>query len=155
MPIPLQPFCLRLPQAVAAACLLSVAWRAHELPAVAADWHVATNGSPDGLGTQAAPWDIGSALEGKQHVLPNDTIWIHQGRYHSAPKVGSMGYVVRLAGRDGAPVQVRAWQGQRVTIDGGLNVQPPSTHLWIWDLEILVSEPRPRLRLRPTRPTRP
>lgn len=143
MPIPLQPFCVRLPQAVAAACLLSVAWRAHELPALAADWHVATNGSPGGLGTQAAPWDIGSALEGKQQVLPNDTLWIHQGRYHSAPKVGSMGYVVRLAGRDGAPVAVRAWQGQRVTIDGGLNVQPPSTHLWIWDLEILVSEPRP------------
>ena len=30
-----------------------------------------------------------------------------------------------------------------MTIDGGLNVQPPSTHLEIWDLEITVSEPRP------------
>jgi hypothetical protein len=30
--------------------------------------------------------------------------------------------------------------GERVTIDGGLTVQAPSTHLWIWDLEILVSE---------------
>ena len=38
---------------------------------------------------------------------------------------------------------MRAWQGRQVTIDGGLDVQPPSTHLWIWDLEILVSEPRP------------
>jgi hypothetical protein len=60
-----------------------------------------------------------------------------------------MGYVVRLAGRDGAPVQVRAWKGKRVTIDGGLNVQPPSTHLWIWDLEILVSEPRPSAPIAP------
>ena len=28
-------------------------------------------------------------------------------------------------------------------IDGGLNVQPPATDLWIWDLELVVSEPRP------------
>jgi len=30
---------------------------------------------------------------------------------------------------------------QRVTIDGGLAVQNPAAHVWIWDLEILVSEP--------------
>jgi hypothetical protein len=143
MPISAKPFSVRLLQAVAAASLLWVAWRSHDLPALAADWHVATNGSPDGLGTQAAPWDIGSALDGSQKILPSDTLWIHQGHYKFAPKIGGMGYVVRLAGRDGAPVQVRAWQGQRVTIDGGLNVQPPSTDLWIWDLELVVSEPRP------------
>ena len=115
----------------------------------AADWQVATNGSPDGLGTRDAPWDIGSALAGRQKVEPNDTIWIHPGHYKSAPKVGGMGYVVRLAGREGAPVQVRAWQGQRVTVDGGLDVQPPATHLWIWDLEILVAEPRPSSPIEP------
>jgi hypothetical protein len=149
MPIPCKPSCVRLLQAVATACLLPVVWRAHDLPVLAADWHVATNGSPDGLGTQGAPWDLGSALDGRQKVRPNDTLWIHQGHYKSAPKVGGLGYVVRLAGRDGAPVQVRAWQGQRVTIDGGLNVQPPSTHLWIWDLEILVSDPRPSAPIPP------
>jgi hypothetical protein len=149
MPIPAKPFSVRLWQAVAAACLFWVAWGSHDLPALAADWHVATNGSPGGLGTQAAPWDIGSALDGSQKILPNDTLWIHQGHYKFAPKVGSMGYVVRLVGRDGAPVQVRAWQGQRVTIDGGLNVQPPSTDLWIWDLELVVSEPRPSSPLAP------
>jgi hypothetical protein len=29
---------------------------------------------------------------------------------------------------------------QQVTIDGGLNLQPPCTYLWVRDLEILVSE---------------
>jgi hypothetical protein len=110
---------------------------------LAADWHVATNGVPDGLGREAAPWDISSALDGRHKIEPGDTLWVHQGRYKAEPKVGGMGFVVRLVGRDGAPVQVRAWKGQRVTIDGGLNVQPPSTYLWIWDFEILVSEPRP------------
>jgi hypothetical protein len=143
MPLPLKQFRPRLPQALAAACLLAVAWQTHDLPTFAADWHVATNGAPDGSGTDAAPWDISSALEGRQKIEPNDTLWIHEGRYKAEPKVGGMGYVVRLAGRDGAPVQVRAWKGQRATIDGGLNVQPPTTHLWIRDLEILVSEPRP------------
>ena len=74
MSIPLKPCCLRRLQAVTAACLLSVASGAHNLPALAANWHVATNGSPDGLGTEGSPWDIGSALAGKQQVLPNDTV---------------------------------------------------------------------------------
>ena len=105
---------------MAAACLLAVAWRAYDLPSLAADWHVATNGSPNGAGLPASPWDIVSALEGRRKIEPGDTLWIHQGCYKAEPKAGGMGYVVRLAGRDGAPVQVRTWQRQRVTIDGGL-----------------------------------
>jgi Right handed beta helix region len=143
MPILLTPFVARFLQAGPVACLLSVVLLTRSLPVLAAEWHVATNGSPNGSGTQSAPWDIAAALDGSHQVLPGDTLWIHQGHYKCAPKVGGMGYVVRLVGRDAAPVQVRAWQGRRVTIDGGLNVQPPSTYLWIWDFEILVSEPRP------------
>ncbi len=149
MPIHRKRCGLRPLQAVAAACLLTMAWRAHQLPADAADWHVATNGLPDGSGTPAAPWDIGSALDGSKKILPGDTLWIHPGRYKHPPKVGGTGYIVRLAGRDGAPVQVRAWQGERVTIDGGLDVQPPAAQLWIWGLEILVSEPRPSSPVEP------
>ncbi len=143
MRVSLKPLVARLVQALAVACVLLVTFQTHTLPGLAVEWHVATNGLPNGLGTQGAPWDIASALDGSHKVLPGDTLWIHQGRYKCAPKVGGMGYTVRFAGRDGAPVQMRAWQGQRVTIDGGLNVQPPSTHLWIWDLEITVSEARP------------
>jgi hypothetical protein len=48
-----------------------------------------------------------------------------------------------LAGHANAPIKVRGVPGERVTIDGGLVVNPPSDHLWIQDLEIMVSEPRP------------
>lgn len=107
----------------------------------AAEWYVAPGGKPDGQGTKDAPWDIESALAGQQRIAPGDTLWIREGTYkHPDRKPGSSGYVVRLAGEEGKPIQVRGTPGRRVTIDGGLSVQPPSTWLWIRDLEILVSE---------------
>src|SRR5262249_21049126 len=50
---------------------------------------------------------------------------------------------------EGKPVHLRPAPGERATIDGGLLVQEPSAHLWVWDLEVLVSEPQP------TRPVGP
>jgi hypothetical protein len=47
---------------------------------------------------------------------------------------------VKLAGAKGQPIHVRPIPGTRVTIDGGLRVENPSKFLWIWDLEIVVSE---------------
>src|SRR5579871_6552691 len=101
MAIPLKPVCFRPLQALTVVSLVLAGRQAENKPALAADWHVATNGVPDGSGTQAAPWDIGSALDGRQKIGPGDTLWIHQGRYKAEAKVGSMGYVVGLAGRDG------------------------------------------------------
>ncbi len=110
-------------------------------PAVAAEWFVTPDGQGDGQGTKHAPWDIESALGGQQKIAPGDTVWIAAGTYrHPDRKLGSPGYVVRLAGEEGKPIHVRAVPGGRVTIDGGLSVRQPSTRLWIWDLEILVSE---------------
>jgi hypothetical protein len=109
--------------------------------AVAAEWFVSTTGKPDAPGTKAAPWDLESALSGKQKIAPGDTLWIHSGTYkHPDRKLGTPGYVVRLAGQQDRPIQVRAAPGERVTLDGGLSVQQPATWLWIRDLEILVSE---------------
>ncbi|MCR4412061.1 MAG: hypothetical protein NUV77_06495, partial [Thermoguttaceae bacterium] len=110
-------------------------------PATAASWYVAPGGKPDGAGTKESPWDPASALGGKQRIAPGDTIWIAAGTYkHPNRKLGSPGYEVRLAGQEGKPIHVRGAPGQRVTIDGGLSVVAPSTHVWIRDLEILVSE---------------
>ncbi len=110
-------------------------------PAVPAEWYVATDGRAEGEGTKDSPWDPESTLVGRQKVEPGDTVWIRGGTYkHPDRKLGSPGYVVRLAGEEEKPIHVRAVPGQRVTIDGGLTVQAPSTYLWIWDLEILVSE---------------
>ena len=111
--------------------------------AFAADWHVAPGGSSTAHGTTDAPWDIESALRGNQKVSPGDTVWLRGGTYKHPFENGGMGYKIRLAGSRMQPVQIRALPGQRVTIDGGLVVQEPATHVWIWDLEILVSEPRP------------
>jgi hypothetical protein len=110
-------------------------------PLHAAFWYVATDGSPDGAGTEQSPWDLASALSGKHKVAPGDTVWIAGGTYkHPDRKLGSPGYVVALAGQKDRPVHVRAVRGQRAALDGGLTVQQPATWLWIWDLELLVSE---------------
>lgn len=107
----------------------------------AAQWYAAPAGKPDAQGTQDAPWDLESALSGRQKVAPGDTLWLLAGTYrHPNRKLGSAGYVVRLAGEKDRPIEVRALGGARATIDGGLSAQQPSTWLRIRDLEILVSE---------------
>lgn len=106
-----------------------------------ADWYVAPHGSADGAGTRESPWDIHSALGGSKPIRPGDTLWLAGGTYrHPDRSIQSPGFVVRLAGEPDRPIHIRALPGQRVTLDGGLTIQPPSDFLWIWDLEILVSE---------------
>jgi hypothetical protein len=113
-------------------------------PAQSADWYVTPQGRADRAGTAEAPWDILSTLGGgHREIQPGDTVWIGPGTYHAAPKVGGNGYEVRLVGREGHPIRVRAMPGARATIDGGLNILPPATYVEIRDLEITVSEPRP------------
>ncbi len=111
--------------------------------ASATEWYVAPHGTPAGQGTKAAPWDLESALGGKQKIAPGDTLWIRGGTYKKPFELLGQGFVVRLAGREGAPVRVRPFGGERATIDGGLTIQPPASYLWLQDLEILVSELRP------------
>jgi hypothetical protein len=111
------------------------------IPARAAEWYVAPNGRAEGTGQASAPWDIASALGGEHKVAPGDTVWLLEGTYKVPVKSGSRGFPVHLAGAANAPIHVRAQAGKRVTIDGGLLIEKPATHLWIWDLEITVSEP--------------
>jgi hypothetical protein len=109
----------------------------------AAEWFVAPTGASEGQGTKTTPWDIESALDGRQKIAAGDTLWLRGGTYKKPFELLGQGYKVQLAGREGAPIHIRPWDDERVTIDGGLSIQPPSSHLWIRDLEILVSEPRP------------
>lgn len=109
--------------------------------AYAAEWHVATNGTASAKGTADAPWELAFALQAQQLVKPGDIVWIHEGTYRFPDrKAGAMGYVVRLTGMTNRPIELRAMPSQRVTIDGGLSLQGPSTFVWLRDLEILVSE---------------
>jgi len=110
-------------------------------PAAAAEWFASPQGTPDARGAKDSPWDLASALGGRQKIAPGDTLWILPGTYkHPDRRQGSAGYEVRLAGREDRPIHVRGMPGARVTIDGGLSVVAPSTFLWVRDLEILVSE---------------
>jgi len=105
-----------------------------------ADWHVGPNGTAANPGTKESPWDIASALNGRKEVQPGDTIYLLEGTYRRRPNEL---FEVRLAGSAEKPIYVQPAAGQRARIDGGLAVQGPSTHVWIRDLEILVSEPLP------------
>ncbi|MCC6421165.1 MAG: right-handed parallel beta-helix repeat-containing protein [Gemmataceae bacterium] len=122
------------------ATLAAVLLGSGTMPAGAAEWYVAPDGTAAGKGTRASPWDIASALAGKQSVRPGDTVLLLAGTYRRRP---AEQFEVKLAGAEGKPIHVRPAPDQRVRIDGGLLVQNPSTHLWIWDLEIFVSEPQP------------
>ena len=111
-----------------------------QAPAEAETWFVAPDGKSAGRGTKADPWDIESTLSGRRGVRPGDTVYLLGGIYRRRPNEQ---FEVKLAGEVGKPVHVRAAPGERATIDGGLLVSEPSAYLWVWDLEILVSEPQP------------
>jgi hypothetical protein len=107
---------------------------------------VAPDGRETNEGTPASPWDVASTLGGRRAVAPGDVIWLRGGRYvypvrHS--QKGGNGFAVRVGGAEGKPVHLRAWPGERATIDGGLEVT--ASHVWIWDLEIALADDwRPR-----------
>jgi hypothetical protein len=96
---------------------------------------VAADGKADGAGTRESPWDLATAISGARKVEPGATLWVKGGTYKGS-------FEAKLAGREGAPIVVRAVPGERATIlDSGLRVVAPATHLWIRDLEIAGSVP--------------
>jgi hypothetical protein len=106
-----------------------------------AEFFVAPDGKADAAGTKDAPWDIDSALSGAQKaVKAGDTVWIKGGTYKHANRKGGNGYTVKLVGAEGKPVRVCARPGERATLDGGLQTWEPARHVWLQDLEVIVSE---------------
>jgi len=123
-------------------CLLAITAQVSS----ASQWYVAPDGKSSNSGAQQAPWDITSALDGKQKVAAGDTIYLLAGTYRRRPKEL---YEIRLAGAEKAPIHIRPKPGERVRIDGGFSVQSPSAHVWIRDIEIFVSERRPEKPVSP------
>ncbi len=109
-------------------------------PRLGATWYVSPQGASDNPGTADAPWDLASTLAGRPAVQAGDTVYLLEGTYRRRPKEL---FEVRLQGAVDRPIQIRPAAGQRVMIDGGLSIQSPSAHVWIFDLEIFVSEPLP------------
>jgi len=110
-------------------------------PAFASDWYVSPQGTSSGGGTKESPWDISSALLGQHQVEPGDNVYLLGGTYRRRPEEL---FEVRLVGAKARPIHIRSAPGERATIDGGLIVHEPSAYVWIWNLEILVSEPNPK-----------
>jgi hypothetical protein len=106
----------------------------------AAEKYVGPAGTAQGAGTVELPWDIESSLLGQRDVKPGDTIYLLGGAYRRRPQEQ---FEVRLVGEAGKPIHVRPAPGRRATVDGGLLVLDPAAHVWVWDLEVLVSEPQP------------
>ncbi|TVP98262.1 MAG: hypothetical protein EA381_12820 [Planctomycetaceae bacterium] len=103
--------------------------------------YVATDGHPQNRGTADSPWDIASAWSGQQTVAPGATVLMKGGTYrHPDRSWASPGYAIALQGTEEFPIRIRPVDGQRVTIDGRVEVKPDSRYLELWDLEITVSE---------------
>lgn len=99
--------------------------------------HVTVDGTPAGDGSLAMPWDLASAIDGSHDVPAGSTIWVHGGTY-----TGS--FRGELSGTAEAPIVVRAWPGERVTLDGIGNDTPVlgivGQNAWYWGLEITNSD---------------
>jgi hypothetical protein len=83
------------------------------------------------------PWDLQSALSHPRAVKPGDTLWLRGGKYEGS-------FISSLVGAPAAPIIVRTYPGERVTIDSSrvtdtinaaLRIEGSDT--WFWGLEIV------------------
>ena len=104
------------------------------LPQGGQQWFVSPNGRSSGNGSDTNPWDLQTALNQPSSVRPGDTIWLLGGRYNAPFKS-------RLKGKSGAPIVVRAYPGQRATLDGSGPMLTVSDSSWVyfWGFEITKS----------------
>jgi hypothetical protein len=117
------------------------------LPTGGNSWFVTTSGSPGGDGSAARPWDLATALLRPSAVKPGDTIWVRGGRYGGG-QYNSLMYST-LVGTAASPIVVRAYPGERVTIDTWVQVgccdgaPDPSkgSYTWFWGLEFAGFNP--------------
>lgn len=101
------------------------------------EWHVTTDGTAGGDGSESDPWDLATALAGPDEVQPGDTIWVHGGTY-DCPCTSS------LSGSVNAPIIVRNYNDERAIIDGGNSndsvVTVNGQYAWFWGLEVINSD---------------
>ncbi|NOR55554.1 MAG: hypothetical protein GQ531_05045, partial [Sulfurovum sp.] len=71
---------------------------------------VSLTGTSSGLGTEADPIDLATALSSSSPAKPGQTIWIKEGIYKGS-------FVSEVSGSDGKPISIKPFPGQRVRID--------------------------------------
>ncbi len=87
--------------------------------------YVAPNGSASGDGSATRPLDLAKALSSRSPARPGDTIWLRGGTYFGA-------YESVLNGTASAPIQVRAYPGERATLDGKASAEATLTVKGSW-----------------------
>jgi len=98
-----------------------------------AGWYVTPTGSSGGSGSATSPWDLTTALGGAGgRIHPGDTVWLRAGTYGSGE--GRSDYHATLVGTSTAPIVVRAYPGERATIDGDIAVD--GSYTWYWGFEL-------------------
>jgi len=104
--------------------------------ALAAEYHVAINGTPGALGTPGDPLSFSRAISSGGPGRAGDTIWLHGGIYRGA-------FTGSVTGEPGKPVIVRQYPGERATID---NTESDLAALtingawaWYWGFEVMNS----------------
>lgn len=71
---------------------------------------VSVDGSSSGVGTEADPLDLETALSSSSPVRAGETIWIKEGVYKGS-------FVSEISGSDGNPISIKPYPGERVLID--------------------------------------
>jgi hypothetical protein len=96
--------------------------------------YVSPTGSSSGDGSVNQPWDLNTALSGAGgRIVPGDTVWLRGGTYAGT-------HTSSLRGTSSAPIVVRAYPGERVTLDGTssstitLNVDGAWTIYWGFEI---------------------
>ena len=89
-------------------------------------------GTSSGDGTNEAPWDLATALDGGHgnRLQPGDTVWLRAGVYRGF-------FRTSLNGSSSASIIFRQYPGERATIDGTLAAG--GSYLTFWGFEIRQS----------------
>jgi hypothetical protein len=117
---------------------LSLLLIAHPGGGRATSYFAAPWAAADGDGGFDRPWPLSTALAHPPAVQPGDIIWLRGGVYHGP-------FTSRLTGAQGAPITLRAYPGERATLEG---CSCPDSVLtvngawaWYWGFEIRSSDP--------------
>ena len=101
-------------------------------------FYVAPDGRPDGNGTIDRPWDLQTALNQPTKVKPGSVILLRGGTY-----VGK--FVSQLNGTATQRITVRQYQGERATIDAGMELlsdfEIHGSYTTYWGFEVMASNP--------------
>jgi hypothetical protein len=106
-------------------------------PRIGEGVYTAPDGTPEGDGSEAAPWDLATALS--QPLMPGTTLWLRGGTYTGT-------FHSSLTGDENSLIVVRGYPGEHAVIDGGSD--PHANTLTIegaWalyrDFEVTNSDP--------------